>query len=63
MCGGYFLGIVILYMRYISLLTLSIPLWPQCTHPLKVAFQPDFKKAQITSTWFLEDDDEFIALK
>ncbi len=50
---------------WVLLLTMSIPLWLQCTH-LLMYFQQDnapCHKAQIISDWFLEHDTEFTLLK
>ncbi len=50
---------------WVFLLTMSIPLWLQCTH-LLMYFQQDnapCHKAQIISDWFLEHDNEFTLLK
>ncbi len=50
---------------WVLLLTMSIPLWLQCTH-LLMYFQQDnapCHKAQIISDWFLEHDNEFTFLK
>jgi len=48
-------------------LTMSIPLWPPCTHPLMAtSSQQDnapCHKAWIISNWFLEHDNEFTVLK
>ncbi len=47
------------------LLTMSIPLWLQCTHLLMLlpAGYAPCHKAQIISDWFLEHDNEFTLLK
>ncbi len=73
-CGGYFLAhFGSLSTNWASfkrhslpelLLTMSIPLWLQCTH-LLMYFQQDSTMSQssIISDWFLEHDNEFTLLK
>ncbi len=50
---------------WVLLLTMSIPLWLQCTHLLMATSSRIMHrhKAQIISEWFLEHDNEFTLLK
>ncbi len=50
---------------YLLLMTMSIPLWLQCTHLLMATSSRIMHrhKAQIISDWFLEHDNEFTLLK
>jgi len=44
-------------------LTMFIPLWPPCTHPLMATSSWIMHQARIISNWFLEHDNEFTVLK
>ncbi len=50
---------------FLSIVTMSIHLWLQCTHLLMLLQQDNAPchKAQIISDWFLEHDNEFTLLK